>query len=188
MAQTTLPAFSSNRTKAARYNAGARSFHWLIALLIAGMFLSNTMRESYPRGAAERDWWLILHASMGITIFLVTVLRILWRLRSGRPAPVPGSSLMHWGARIGHLALYGFTLCLPISGFLRLTSSGATIPFYFFLPIPSPTGRDDQLRHAAAWFHNDFWMNILLALIGLHVAAALFHQFVLKDGALRRMV
>lgn len=171
-----------------RYNPGARGFHWLVAVLMAGMYLSNTMRESYERGSALRADWLVVHASIGITIFILTVARILWRLRSAVPAPVPGPSLMQLAAKLGHLALYGFTLCLPISGFLRLTSSGNTIPLYGLIPIPSPTGKDDGLHQAAALFHNGVWMNILLALIGLHVLAALYHQFIVRGGTLRRMV
>jgi cytochrome b561 len=181
-------ALHDSRTSRARYNRGARSFHWLIALMIAGMYFTNTMRESYERGSPLRDWWLVVHASIGISIFIITVARIIWRLSTKVPAPVPGSRLLHFGARLGHLALYGFTFCLPLSGFLRLTSSGATIPLYGVIPIPSPTGKNDGLHKLAALFHNDLWMNILLALIGLHVLAALLHQFVLKDGTLRRMV
>jgi cytochrome b561 len=181
-------AFSARFGKAGRYNRGARLFHWLIALMIAGMFLTNTMRESYERGSALRDGWLVAHASLGISIFILTLARIIWRLTSKVPAPVPGSPLLHLGARLGHLALYGFTFCLPLTGFLRLTSSGATIPLYGLIPVPSPTGKNDTLHKLAALFHNDLWMNLLLALIALHVAAALFHQFVLKDGTLRRML
>ena len=177
-----------SRHAVARYDAGARTFHWLIALLMAGMYLSNTMRESYDRGTAERAAWLVVHASTGITIFILTAGRILWRLRSQRPAPVPGSPLIQLGARLGHLALYGFTFCLPLSGFLRLTTSGAPILLYGLIPIPSVTGKNDALHKFAALFHNGVWMNLLLALIGLHVLAALLHQFVLKDGTLRRMV
>ena len=188
MPDTFGSAFTTHLGRIHRYNLGARGFHWLIALMIAGMYLTNTMRESYERGSPMRDWWLVAHASLGICIFVVTLARIAWRLTTKVPAPVIASPLLHLGARLGHLALYAFTFCLPLSGFLRLTSSGATIPLYGVIPIPSPTGKNDELHKLAALFHNGLWMNLLLALIGLHVLAALFHQFVLKDGTLRRMI
>lgn len=188
MPKTFGSAFTTHLGRIHRYNLGARSFHWLIALMIAGMYFTNTMRESYERGSPMRDWWLVVHASIGISIFVVTLARIIWRLTTKVPAPVKMSPLLHVGARIGHLALYAFTFCLPLSGFLRLTSGGETIPLYGVIPIPSPTGKNEALHKIAASLHSGLTMNLLLVLIGLHVAAALFHQFVLKDGTLRRMV
>ncbi|HVJ40817.1 MAG TPA: cytochrome b [Dongiaceae bacterium] len=169
-----------------RYSIGARSLHWIIALAIGGMFFTDQARDFYDRGAPERDWWLGIHASLGITILALTLVRIFWRLINGAPLPVPASPLMHLAAKLGHLALYGFTFCLPISGFLRYTSSGNDITL-FGNTIASPFGKNDTLHNIGELFHNGLWTNLLLAMIGLHVLAALYHQFILKDGTLRRM-
>jgi cytochrome b561 len=169
-----------------RYNLGARSLHWVVALAIGGMYLTDQARGFYERGAPERDWWLGIHASLGITILALTLVRLSWRFINGAPEAVPASRLMHLGAKLGHLALYGFTFCLPLSGFLRYASSGRDITL-FGNTIASPFGQNEMLHNLGDLLHNGAWTNLLLALIGLHVAAALYHQFILKDGTLRRM-
>jgi cytochrome b561 len=177
---------TANQRMAGRYNVGARLLHWIVALAIGGMYLTDQARDFYERGAPERDWWLGIHASLGITILALTLARIFWRLVAGAPEVLPASRLMHLGAKLGHLALYGFTFCLPLSGFLRYASSGRDITL-FGNTIASPFGQNDQINQIGRLFHNGALTNLLLALIGLHVAAALYHQFILKDGTLRRM-
>ena len=184
MAEASIRSFPNTTS---RHNPGARAFHWLVALMIAGMYLTDQARDFYERGAPERDWWLAAHASLGISILGVTILRLIWRAISRQPLPVPASPLMHLAARLGHLALYGFTFCLPISGFLRHATTGRDITL-FGVTMASPFGKNDMLHNLGLWLHNGALTNLLLALIGLHVAAALYHQFVLKDGTLKRMV
>jgi cytochrome b561 len=186
MQHKTNLAFASRASLIDRYNPGARALHWLIALLIGGMYLTDQVRGYYERGAPERDWWLAAHSSLGISIFALTLLRMAWRFIAKPPVPVPGPKVMHLAAGLGHLALYGFTFGLPLSGFLRLASGGGDVMFYG-LAIPSPFGKNDALHHLGALLHNGIWTNLLLAMLGLHVAAALYHQFILKDGTLRRM-
>lgn len=177
---------AGGRAVAGRYNLGARMLHWLIALAIAGMYLTDQLRGYAERGSPERAWWLGAHASLGLTILALTVIRLSWRFIKGKPEVVPPSPLMHLAARLGHFALYAFTFCLPISGFLRYASSGRDITL-FGQTLGSPFGQNATLNQIGDLLHNGFWTNLLLALIGLHVAAALYHQFILKDGTLSRM-
>jgi cytochrome b561 len=169
-----------------RYNGGARLLHWVIAVLMAGMYLTDQVRDYYDRGTPERDWWLGAHSSLGITVFALTLLRLFWRFVSKAPEALPATPLMHLAAKLGHLALYVATFGLPLSGFLRLSSNGGDVMFYG-LAIPSPFGKDETLHNVGELLHNGLWTNLLLFLIGLHVAAALYHHFILKDGTLRRM-
>lgn len=182
----TLLGQTAKRAAAERYNLVARALHWVIALLIGGLYLTDQMRDFYDRGSPERHWWLGAHASLGMTVLALTALRLFWRLASKAPKPIPASPMMGLGARLGHLALYGFSFALPLSGYLRLASGGAGVPFYG-LTIPSPTGKSDTLHYIGGLLHNEFWTNLLLLLIGLHAAAALYHHFILKDGTLKRM-
>jgi len=170
-----------------RYNGGARFFHWTIALLITGMFASNWLREAMERGSPERAWWLAAHMSLGISIFILTLLRVLWRMTHRVPEPAPASPIVHAAAKLGHLALYLFTLGLPVTGALRGMSGGGGLIFYG-IPIPSLTGKDDALRATIVPFHDGLIMYLLLALVAGHVLAALWHQFVVRDGTLSRMV
>lgn len=169
-----------------RYNTGARFFHWIIALLMIGMYATVWIREGLDQDSAARPWLMAAHMSFGLSIFGLTILRVLWRLSNGAPAPVPAAPMMALAARLGHAALYLFTLGLPITGALRMMTRGRDVIFYG-LSIPSLTGENEVLRSVVLPLHNGLLMNLLLALIAGHVLAALWHQLVLKDGTLRRM-
>jgi cytochrome b561 len=169
-----------------RYNGGARLLHWLIALLMAGMYLTDQVRDFYDRGTPERDWWLGAHASMGIVVLGLTILRLLWRLVSKSPEALPASPLVQLGAKLGHLVLYLATFGLPLSGFLRYASTGRDVMLYGNT-LASPFGNNEMLHNIGEFLHNGLWTNLLLFVIGIHVAAALYHHFILKDGTLRRM-
>jgi len=169
-----------------RYNATARLFHWTIALLIAGMFLTDWMRGASERGSPERVWWLSAHESLGLTVLVLTIARLAWRLTHPVP-PIHGTPLIRKAAEAGHALLYLATLGLPLAGIGRAMAGGGNVVFFGF-SIPSLTGRNDTLEAIASFLHGGLVMNLLLALIAGHVLAALLHQFLLKDGTLQRML
>lgn len=169
-----------------RYNATARIFHWTIALLIAGMFLTDWMRGAAERGSPERVWWLSAHESLGLTVLILTIARLAWRLTHPAP-PVHGTPLIRKAAQAGHALLYLATLGLPLAGIGRAMAGGGSVTF-FGLSVPSLTGRNDTLEAITSFLHGGLVMNLLLALIAGHVLAALWHQFFLKDGTLQRML
>ncbi|GBQ70418.1 cytochrome B561 [Acetobacter lovaniensis NRIC 0474] len=136
-----------------------------------------------------------LHKSIGITVMFLIALRIGWRLTHPAPAlPTDILPLEKKGAHLVHLALYGLQVILPLSGWAMVSVSVLGIPTVLFDTVPWPdlpvlsTLPDKApveavlkvLHHWAAWG--------LLALITLHVAAALRHQFVLHDHVLRQML
>lgn len=169
-----------------RYNATARLFHWAVALLIAGMYLTDWMRGAAEHGSPGRAWWLSAHVSLGLVVFILSIARLGWRLAHPAPA-VRGTPLMQKAAAGGHVALYLATLGLPLAGIGRAMSGGGDVVF-FGLVIPSMTGRNSLISTITHVVHGGFVMNLLLALIAGHTLAALWHQFLLKDGTLRRML
>jgi len=169
-----------------RYNATARIFHWTIAVLIAGMFLTDWMRGAAGRGSPGREWWLSAHESLGLAVLVLTIARLAWRLTHPVP-PIHGTPLIRKAAKAGHALLYLATLGLPLAGIGRAMAAGRSVAF-FGLSIPSITGRNDTLEAIAGSLHGGLVMNLLLALIAGHVLAALWHQFLLKDGTLQRML
>lgn len=169
-----------------RYNATARLFHWTIALLVAGMFLTDWLRGAAERGSPERVWWLSAHESLGLLVLVLTIGRLCWRLTHPAP-PIHGTALIRKAAQAGHALLYLATLGLPLAGIGRAMASGGDVVF-FGLRIPSLTGRNDVIETIASFLHGGLVMNLLLALIAGHVLAALWHQFILKDGTLKRML
>lgn len=171
------------RDTAARYGGVSLVLHWGTALLIAVAWILGSTMEDLPRGAA-RAAGLDLHATLGLAVILAVLARLLWR--AANPRPDAGSGLMGLAGKAMHLALYAMMLAVPLSGLAREWARGRSVSALFggvvlAPPVSLPGGRAWGEVHEVA-------ANLLLVLVGLHVAAALFHHFVLRDGLLRRML
>ena len=178
----------STSDKAARYTRGAIILHWLIALLIIGNFIGAWIAEDLPRD--ERMVIMGYHKATGIVILLLTLVRIGWRLANRPPALV--DTLKTWEAalaRVTHLLFYVLMLAVPLAG-LGLHSAfakGAPVSLFGLLDFPAlPVGSD---KPTIGLFHelHEVTATAMLVLLGLHVAAALKHQFLDRDGTMRRM-
>lgn len=172
--------------KVERYGLVAQGFHWLVALLLLGLFVTNSIRESVPEDAEK--FWLHLHMSLGILVFLVTIARIGWRKLVPPPPLLDAPAWSQMAANGAHVLLNLATLFVPIFGYLRVASKNFPADF-FGIQIPSITGEIHWLHEAMEeFFHGEPMEIFFYVLIGLHVAAALWHQYVLKDNALKRML
>ena len=174
---------------AARYSRGAMILHWLIALLIIGNVLGAWLSEGLPK--PDRAAIMALHKSFGITILLLTLMRIGWRL-SHKPPPLV-ETLAAWEAalaKVTHWLFYLLMLAIPLSGwaFVSAASGGKPVSMFGLFDVPAlPIGSD---KPTAGMFQN-IHSNLAFAIVGLfvlHVAGALKHQFLDRDGTLRRMV
>jgi len=167
--------------------------HWLIAALILAMFpLAWTMGDF---SGIEKFKLYNLHKSIGITILALMTLRLFWRSFHAAPAlpdSVPRRERI--AAHLGHLALYAALFLMPLSGWAMISASdkpsvlfGTTaFPLIPWLSQLQP----DQKKATADIFKtiHEFTANVLLFLIVIHVAAALRHAFVLRDGVMSRML
>ncbi|AHF02869.1 cytochrome B561 [Marichromatium purpuratum 984] len=171
-----------------RYGLVAQAFHWAIAILLLGLFLSNAMREITPRESELRMLWLNLHMSLGFLVFGLTLARIAWRRLVPPPALLDAPAWSRLAANLGHLLLNLATLLVPISGYLRIASKD--IPADFFgTQIPSILGEMPGLHaFVKAWPHGEPMELFFYALIGVHVLAALWHQYIRRDNGLHRML
>ncbi|MBV8465748.1 MAG: cytochrome b [Burkholderiales bacterium] len=170
-----------------RYSLPARCFHWLTVLLLAAQFavawtMPDVHRDTKPIGL------IALHLSLGVLILLVMLARLAYRLATPKVAPLPTTPpLINRLAHIGHGTLYLLLIVLPLLGWANASSRGWDVSLFGLLPLPalSPTG--SQLGHAMGDIHQLIaW--VLLAVAGLHVGAALYHHFVLRDATLSRML
>jgi cytochrome b561 len=163
-----------------------RVMHWLTVgclVMAAALILLRTQVD----GRAWRQWLLEGHRHFGLLVLLLFVLRVGLRLRLRRlpPAP-PAPLLMRWVAALTHLALYGLMLALPLIGW-SLSNAYAKTVYLFGLPLPALVAPDGDLADTlASWHLNAAWA--LLALVLMHIAAALWHHFVIGDGVLYRML
>jgi cytochrome b561 len=170
-----------------KYGIVAQGFHWLVALLILGLLTTNALRSASEEGSDAFTFWLGLHMSFGILVFFLTLARILWAKMAPPPELLDAPQWSVLAAKAAHMLLNLSTLVIPIFGYLRIASKG--IPASFFgMPIPSVVGEQEWLHNVMHELHGDAMAIYLLTLVGLHIAAALWHQYVRKDHALERML
>lgn len=169
------------------YGRVAKGLHWLIvALLLIQFAIAWTMPDI--RRGTRPDGLIGLHLSFGVAILAIAVVRLLWKFRY--PVGLVSDGTPRWqylAARATHGALYLVLLILPVLGWANASARGWTpsIAGLFALPQILPTG--SALGRSLGDVHT-VTAYVLLALIGLHVAATLYHQFWLRDGTLSRMM
>ena len=166
----------------ARYSAGAVVLHWLIALVMAFQLALGFAMPHDERGFALFQ----LHKSIGITILVLSVARLAWRL-THRPPPSVEGGFSGALARTVHVLLYVFMIGQPLTGWAMVSTDATRIPTLLFgtvpLPhLPLPAGINEAMEQSHAVLA---WTG--LALIVLHVAGAVRHQFLIRDGLLRRI-
>lgn len=172
----------------AGYGGAARLFHWLTAFLIIVMFAMGWYMADLEFTDPEKFRLYQIHKSLGITIFVIAVVRLVWRLtHKAPPWPAHMSSLERFAAAGAHWALYGLILLQPVIGVLQSNAANFPIVFWDKVELPTLIGPNEWLGDALAWAHYILAVG-LAGLILLHVAAALRHHVLLKDDVLRNMM
>lgn len=171
----------------ARYTPTAIGLHWLMALLLAGLFCVGLYMHDLPL----TPWKLRVfswHKWAGVTAFLLLLARLAWRAMH-RPPQLPDSMgpTMQRAAHAGHLLIYALMVAIPLTGWLMSSAKGFQTVYFGVLPIPDLLGKDKDLGETLQQVH--FSLNLVLAaLVAGHAAAALKHHFIDKDGVLRGML
>ncbi|MEX2326563.1 MAG: cytochrome b [Pseudomonadales bacterium] len=161
--------------------------HWLMFLLIVGVYACIELRELYPRGSDPREALKQWHFTLGLTVFVLAWFRIGLYLGQKRPVIVPPPPDWQQSlARIVQVLLLVVMLGMPIGGWLALSAGGEEIPFYG-MHMPPLMGKDEALADLVEDVHETIG-KLLYFLIGLHAAAALFHHYFQGDNTLRRML
>lgn len=171
-------------------------FHWVIAALLIcnialGLYFADLPPDAWKGELAQ---W---HKSIGLTVLVLSVMRLAWRLtHSAPPLPDDMPRVLHLAARGTHYLFYFLIVAIPLTGWIMVSASASGRPTVFFhlfawphisfladLPRPQKVGLHEPLKSAhvvLAW--------TAIVLIPLHVAAALYHQFIRRDDLLLRML
>lgn len=171
-----------------RYGGITRILHWLVALTIIGLiWLGWWMVDlSYYDSWYNRS--LELHKSLGMAVLAVAAVKIAWVIYDGKPG-FP-SSMKSWeraAATATHHLFYLMMLLIPATGYVISTSAGDGISIFGLFEIPAVLPASETMRDIAIELH--FWLAYAtLALVVVHALAALKHQFIDRDGTLRRML
>ena len=172
---------------AARYTRTAIALHWLIALLICGAFPLGLYMTGLPLSPRKLQLYSY-HKWIGMVVLLLALLRLLWRLRHPPPPLVAG--MPRWqalAAHGAHHALYLLALALPLSGWLMSSALGFPVVWFGVLPLPDLIGKNKELGEVLKLVHEDLGY-ALLGVVLAHAGAALWHQFIDRDGTLARML
>lgn len=174
------------RSTSSRYGAGARLFHWLTAVLVLIAYVLSS-GDGYSLYSASADGPRRIHEALGVLVFSVVVLRLIWRLIDGAPAKQQRMSrLMTLIAQLVHLALYAFLIALPTTAVLGTWLEGIPVTLPGVDIAPQIT-KAHGLGHLIMEVHTTLG-NAILWLAGVHTAAALFHYFYLRDEVLQSMI
>jgi superoxide oxidase len=168
------------------FDQGTRVLHWLTAALMLAVFAFAFSIDLATTRAAHIAF-LQLHRLMGLVIWLVTLFRLMWRLSATYPEwPSDMSAAMRALAKSTEYALYALLLLQPLLGLLQTNAHGIRVDL-FFGELPALIGKNKFLAEQLLIAHKAVGFS-LLALIGLHVSAALFHHFVRRDDILTAML
>lgn len=165
----------------------SRSLHWIIALAMIALWVMAQIMENLGE-TPEALKLTLTHGSIGMSVFLFGVIRLINRMREGFPEPlsVQPRSLEIIG-RIVHWILLILPIAMPISGFLMFYSSGYPVS-WFGIEITAGTGEPNKSLGAIGRNMHGLGGTLLMIAVVLHVGGALKHHFIDKDGTLKRML
>jgi len=188
------------RNTAETYGSIAKWFHWITAILFLASYCAVYYRHWFTEAKTPENWTALqLHLSIGVTIAVIVVLRIIWRVMNRLPDPEPGTRLEHLAAHLGHYALYAIMIIMPLTGYV---GTGVNTEYFFLFDIQkfedtqmfSTLVADgmgltfEEFEKTIDFIHKDIggaWV-VWLLILG-HVLAALYHHFVKKDRTIYKM-
>jgi cytochrome b561 len=168
------------------YTRTAIALHWLIALCVAGLLAAGFYMTGLKISPVKLQIYM-LHKSLGLSVLALMLVRIVWRLTHTPPAlPTFVPRWQRTVSAITHALLYVLLLAMPISGWLMNSASGFPTKLFSVLPLPQLIARDADTFVRWQTVHA-YLAYCLLALVALHIIAALKHALIDRDGILRRM-
>ena len=182
-----MDTLNSIETAAPQYTSTAKVLHWLIALMIIGLFALGQYMSDLSMSPSKLQLYS-WHKWAGVTVFLLVLIRLGWRLLHTPPAlPAQMSKPQRLASHIGHAVLYLLMLAIPISGWLMSSAKGYQTVWFGVVPLPDLIGKDKQIGEALAELHESL-NGLLMLIVTIHALAALKHHFIDRDDVLIRML
>jgi cytochrome b561 len=173
------------QTPVARYTRTAAALHWLLGAAITANFALGAYMHELPLTPTRLELFNF-HKWAGITILALSALRLLWRLAHAPPPPLPMPALQLRLAQAVHAALYLLFFAVPLAGWAYSSAAGFPVVVFGMLPLPDFVAPDRALAETLKGLHQTLAL-LLGALVVGHVAAALKHHWLDRDGLLARM-
>lgn len=169
-----------------RYSTILRALHWLVLLAVVVAVASILTEDIFPKGSAGRIFLRSTHYLAGVTVLILMTFRIFARSLSSAPTALPGAPWMQKSASAMHVFLYALMLAMPITGLGIVLLSGKPIDIYG-LGFLSPFEANRALSRTIKEVHETGGTLVYIA-VGMHAAAALWHQFILRDKIFNRVL
>lgn len=174
-----------------RYTSVARALHWVIAVMIVGQIMGGALMSHDAFGPSATITLFQLHKTFGLTVLILSLVRLWWRLGHRPPALPEGmSARQRQISAATHWLFYGAMIGIPLAGWAMVSANPALIPtkLFFVVPVPHlPLPKSEALAGILSETHQILAM-ATMALLVLHVAAALKHHFKDRDTVLVRML
>jgi cytochrome b561 len=175
--------------EAARFGRASRVLHWTTAIFFVALIPMGVFMTMIPEEAWYRPYYYGVHKSLGFTVLLLVLVRLVWHRKS--PVPALDGSLKTWERRSAHTAhvlLYALMIGFPITGFVMSTFAGKASQLFFW-DLPLFWAADDELIVVWGLLHKIVLPILFYVVFAAHIAGALKHQFIDKhDDAFKRMV
>ncbi|HTI17736.1 MAG TPA: cytochrome b [Trinickia sp.] len=184
-ARTTAKTRNATSEASDRFARPMITLHWLIAIAIIAMLCIGFYMVSLPRGLPFKSTLINFHKSLGMTVFLLVLLRFWARLAYGRPPYLPMQTWQRAAASITQAFLYVGMVAIPLTGYFGSSFNKFGTRFWG-VPLPQWGWDDQKLRRVFFTFHG-FLAWAMVVLIALHFLGALKHQLIDRDGLLKRM-
>lgn len=169
-----------------KYNITAKLLHWISALLVIGLFSLGLWMVDL---GYYNDWYNTapyIHKSVGLCLFALTLLRIIWKLLTAHPE-IEGKKWEIQAAKIAHVTLYLLLFSIFISGYLISTADGRAIDVFNWFSVPGFGSIIENQEDIAGVIHYYLAFTVI-GLASFHALAALKHHFINKDNTLKKML
>ena len=168
------------------YGVVAKTFHWVLFLMLSFSIVAGNFLADMPKGA-EKLQAAGMHKSFGAVLLMLILARFLWRLINENPElPAGTSSAQAMMAKGMHWLLYVLMFAQPLSGILMSQAAGFPVSFFGLFEFPVFMEKAPEMAKFFRGMHGTVWIILVLAVVG-HVAAALHHHFIKKDDVLKQM-
>lgn len=188
------------RNTSETYGLIAIVLHWVVALGFLAAYAAVYYRHWFTVEKTPANWTALqLHLSLGVTIAIFVILRVIWKFMSITPKHVPGTKLEHLSATGMHVVLYAIMIVMPITGYM---GTKVDTDFFFMFQIPQFADTAIFQTVVSGWLgmtfeefeipldfiHKSGGAYVVWVLVALHAGAALYHHYVRKDVVLKRML
>lgn len=171
-----------------RFGLISRMIHWTTAILFISLIPIGMFASMIPEDAWFRDHYYVVHKTIGVLVFVLLFVRLIWNRRSNRPEldAFLKPSERKWAQRV-HVLLYGMLLAMPVTGYMMTSYHG--FPTYVFAWEIQPLWGKSDVYIIWGTFHKYILPYLLYIILGAHILGALKHHFIDRHaGALKRMV